>query len=214
MTDSIPIDPSDQTPVPGQETHRLPAGAPPPPVEGTVRIEPEAMSEMLATGPMPDATLQLKTGPLPPPPPEPIPVASPYATHEMPPPAPRRRRTGLWITLAAILFAAGGLGGLALVRPDLLGLGASGAPAPAEAEMPVESAAPAPPPEAEVPPALRSYYEKALKGDANAMAVLGTMYYNGLNVPMNRTEGLKWLRRAADQGNAAAKKQLTQLEGR
>jgi len=46
------------------------------------------------------------------------------------------------------------------------------------------------------------------------MAILGTMYYNGLNVPADRAEGLKWLRRAADLGNAAAQKQLQQLEAR
>lgn len=221
MTESTPIDPSDLTPVPGQETLRVPSGLPSPPAEGTVRLDSGAMAEALATGPAPDQTLQLKTGPLPPPPPhESVSVApSPYATHEMPPAVPRSRK-GLWLGLIAAVLVAGGLGTLALLRPDLLGLGGSEADAPVESEtLPQADAAgtpdlPAPIPEVEVPPALRSYHEKALKGDANAMAVLGTMYYNGLNVPMDRAEGLKWLRRAADQGNAAAKKQLSQMEGR
>lgn len=220
MTDSTPIDPSDLTPVPGQEPLRVPSGPPSPPAEGTVRLDPGALAEALATGPAPDQTLQLRTGPVPPPPPESVPVApSPYATHEMPPAAPRSRK-GLWLGLAAAVVVAGGLGGLALLRPDLLGLGGPAVEGPAPDEAPPQTSAgtapeiPAPPPEAEVPPALRSYHEKALKGDANAMAVLGTMYYNGLNVPVDRAEGLKWLRRAADGGNAAAKKQLAQLEGR
>lgn len=220
MTESTPIDPSDLTPVPGQETLRVPAGPPPPPAEGTVRLDPDALAEALATGPAPDQTLQLKTGPVPPPPPASIPVdPSPYATHEMPPATPRSRK-GLWLGLIATAAVIGGLGTLAFLRPDLLGLGGSAVEASTPAEMPSQADAvepsdlPAPPVEVEVPPALRSYHEKALKGDANAMAVLGTMYYNGLNVPANRPEGLKWLRRAADQGNAAARKQLAELEGR
>lgn len=214
MTDSTPIEPSDPTPVPGQETLRLPTGMPLPPAEGTVRLDPGAVAEAMATGPAPDQTLQIRTGPLPPPPPpDAVMVApSPYATHEMPPAAPRSRK-GLWFAVAAAVLVAGSLGALALLRPSLLGLGGpeTGASAP-PAEAVAASEAPAPDLEAEVPPALRSYHEKALKGDANAMAVMGTMYYNGLNVPADRAEGLKWLRRAAEQGNAAAKKQLAQLE--
>ncbi len=227
MTDPTPldpIDPSDLTPVPGLETQRLPVGLPPvPSVEGTVRIDPLGVAEALSTGPLPDQTLQLNTGPLPPPPPPvPTPVPpSPYTTHELPPPpSPTRRHTGRWIALGAGLLAVMALGGLILARPDLLGLkDRAAAPQTEPAPLPPEAPAPplvspAIPEEAEVPPALRSYHEKALRGDANAMAVLGTMYYNGLNVPANRAEGLKWLRRAAEKGNTAARKQLSQMEGR
>lgn len=222
MTDPMPIDPSDQTPVPGQETHRLPAGMPLPPVEGTIRLEAEGVAEALSTGALPDQTLQLKTGPPPPPPPPLVlpPVPSPYTTHPLPPPPAVKRGIGLWAALAGAALLGAALGGLALFRPGLLGLGARDdapqveASAPAAEDLPPPAAVATPPRGAEVPPALRSYHDKALKGDANAMAVLGTMYYNGLNVPADRAEGLKWLRRAADQGNAAAKKQLAQLEGR
>lgn len=217
-----PIDPSDLTPVPDLATLRLPVGPPPPPpAEGTIRLEAEGIAEALSTGALPDQTLQLKTGPPPPPPPPGAvsPVPSPYTTHELPPPAVRRR-TGRWAILTGGVLLAAVLGGLALFRPGLLGLGTpregppAEADAQAEAELPPATASQEAPREAEVPPALRSYHEKALKGDANAMAVLGTMYYNGLNVPADRAEGLKWLRRAADAGNAAAKKQLAQLDGR
>jgi TPR repeat protein len=62
-----------------------------------------------------------------------------------------------------------------------------------------------------VPPALRSYYDKAATGDASAMRMLGTMYYNGLNVPQDSKEGILWYRKAAAAGSVAAKKDLEQL---
>ncbi len=63
----------------------------------------------------------------------------------------------------------------------------------------------------EVPAVLLPYLEKASQGDAGAMRMLGTMYYNGLNVPMDRKEGVKWYRKAAAAGNVAARKDLEQL---
>jgi TPR repeat protein len=62
-----------------------------------------------------------------------------------------------------------------------------------------------------VPPALRPYYERAVTGDASAMRMLGTMYYNGLNVPQDAREGIRWYRKAAAAGSVAAKKDLEQL---
>jgi len=55
-----------------------------------------------------------------------------------------------------------------------------------------------------VVPALRPYYDRAVAGDAGAMRVLGDMYCQGLNVPRDTAEGLRWLRRAAAAGNADA----------
>jgi TPR repeat protein len=42
------------------------------------------------------------------------------------------------------------------------------------------------------------------QGDANAQFNVGSMYDDGLGVPQNYKEALKWYRLAADQGNAAA----------
>ena len=69
---------------------------------------------------------------------------------------------------------------------------------------------PAPDP-SEIPPALRTYYDQAQEGDASAMRMLGTMYYNGLNVRKNKAEGIRWFRKAANAGSVAAHKDLEQL---
>jgi len=129
------------------------------------------------------------------------------------PSAPRR---GMplwgWAGITAVLLGLAG-GGLYFLRPDLLGLGNSesnqqDAPSEAMATQPREEAAPDP------PPALRPYFEKAEKGDASAMRMLGVMYFNGLNVPRDEKEGMKWYRKAADAGSKAAQKELKLLEGR
>ncbi len=65
---------------------------------------------------------------------------------------------------------------------------------------------------ANLPEQMRPAYEKALAGDPNAMRFLGVCYVNGLGVPANRTEGLKWYRRAAAAGSAAAQRDLQALE--
>ena len=62
-----------------------------------------------------------------------------------------------------------------------------------------------------IPPTLRPYYDKAVTGDASAMRMLGTMYYNGLNVPQDTREGIRWYRKAAAAGSVAAAKDLEQL---
>ena len=64
---------------------------------------------------------------------------------------------------------------------------------------------------AAVPPALRPYLDRAEEGDATAMRMLGTMYYNGLNVRKNKQEGIRWFRKAAASGSVAARKDLEQL---
>jgi len=43
------------------------------------------------------------------------------------------------------------------------------------------------------------------------MRMLGTLYYNGLNVPQDRDEGIRWYRKAAAAGSVAARKDLEQL---
>ena len=66
-------------------------------------------------------------------------------------------------------------------------------------------------------------YEKAIKGDAKALAELrgraekgdaraqfnlGLMYQNGQGVAKDEVEAVKWYRKAADQGNAFAQNNL------
>lgn len=124
----------------------------------------------------------------------------------------KKRPLWLWAGLAAlalVLIATG----LYFIRPELLGLGASEASSPEtipEAPTPQTQTVEAPAPE--IPPALRAYFEKAEKGDPAAMRMLGVMYYNGLNVPRNAPEGLKWYRKAANAGSMAAQKELRLLE--
>ncbi|HLO68651.1 MAG TPA: hypothetical protein VK188_16625 [Holophaga sp.] len=65
--------------------------------------------------------------------------------------------------------------------------------------------------EPEVSPSVRPYLERARQGDAEAMQMLGTMYYNGLNVRQDRKEGIRWFRRAAKAGSVAARRDLEQL---
>lgn len=64
-----------------------------------------------------------------------------------------------------------------------------------------------------VPPAARATLEQAKAGDVRAMHMLGLMYYNGLNIPQDREKGLYWLRRAAEEGSAGARAELSQIEG-
>ena len=63
----------------------------------------------------------------------------------------------------------------------------------------------------DVPQALKPYLDRAEQGDASAMRMLGTMYYNGLNVRKNKPEGVRWFRKAAEGGSVAARKDLEQL---
>ncbi len=60
--------------------------------------------------------------------------------------------------------------------------------------------------------ALKPYLDAAQAGDTNAMRMLGAMYYHGLDLPRNRTEGLKWYRKAAESGSKVAQEELKQLE--
>lgn len=60
-------------------------------------------------------------------------------------------------------------------------------------------------------PVVRPYLDRAAQGDPNAMRMLGTMYYNGLNVRQDRKEGIRWFRKAAAAGSVAARRDLEQL---
>lgn len=199
-------------------TVRLQAGPPAPPAE-----EDPAATRMLPVG---DPALPIATQVMPigaPAPPDPLDHPGDARTIEIPPhqlPSPERKGMPVWAWAAigalALLLVAGGLW---LLRPELLGGGTAtenGEAAPSE--MAQESGtAPATLPEAtpaDVPPALRPYLEKAEKGDAAAMRMLAVMYYQGLNVPRNEREGLKWYRRAAEAGSGAAQKELKILEGK
>jgi TPR repeat protein len=64
---------------------------------------------------------------------------------------------------------------------------------------------------ADAPPVVRPYLDRAAQGDPNAMRMLGTMYYNGLNIRQDRKEGVRWFRKAAAAGSVAARRDLEQL---
>lgn len=49
---------------------------------------------------------------------------------------------------------------------------------------------------------------RAEKGDADAQALLGFMYFNGEGVPPNYAEAVRWSRKAADQGQVQAQYNL------
>ena len=48
----------------------------------------------------------------------------------------------------------------------------------------------------------------AEQGDANAQALLGKMYEEGVGVKQDNVKAVKWYRRAAEQGNAEAQSML------
>ena len=48
----------------------------------------------------------------------------------------------------------------------------------------------------------------AEQGDADAQNDLGICYENGVGVPQNYTEAVKWYRKSAEQGNATAQNNL------
>jgi TPR repeat protein len=54
------------------------------------------------------------------------------------------------------------------------------------------------------PTALSTLRPLSARGDADAQATLGLMYYSGKGVPQENAAALKWFRLAAEQGNAKA----------
>jgi hypothetical protein len=63
-----------------------------------------------------------------------------------------------------------------------------------------------------VPPKMQADLAKARAGDAKAMHMLGVSFFYGLDVQQNKTEGLRWMRKAALAGNEKAKSDLRQME--
>lgn len=55
------------------------------------------------------------------------------------------------------------------------------------------------------------YYSAAQKNHTNSMYQVGLKYVNGLGVYQNKYEGLKWLKKAADNGSAEAWEAYTQV---
>ena len=106
-----------------------------------------------------------------------------------------RSMPGPWLVLGSVALAIVIWAGATILRKHPAA-GPGAAPA-AAADQP--------------PPPLRAYYDRASNGDVSAMRMLGTMYYNGLNVPQDMKEGVRWYRKAAAAGSVAAAKDLEQL---
>lgn len=56
--------------------------------------------------------------------------------------------------------------------------------------------------------AFKHYYKAAAFGDAKGEFYVGYMYENGLGVPSDRSEAIKWYRKAAEKGHDGAKDRL------
>jgi hypothetical protein len=112
-----------------------------------------------------------------------------------PPPAPGRRRYWIGGVVAVLILAAAALSYFRDRPSSAAGADLLDVTRPAK----------------DIPPTLRPYYDRAITGDASAMRMLGTMYYNGLNVPQDPKEGIRWYRKAAAAGSVAAAKDLEQL---
>lgn len=170
----------------------IPEGQPGP---ATTRTEPAAPATDLGRGTRPIPLAGAEGGPA-----QGQPGFSVYA------PAPPRVPLCCWVAVVSSLTSVV----LALL------LWQRTPPAPVPAAVPAAAAAPVPPPPAGTPEAfqaaLKPYLDAARAGDTNAMRMLGAMYYHGLDLPRDRTEGLKWYRKAAESGSQVAKDELRQLE--
>jgi hypothetical protein len=163
---------------------------------------PKVPEDSLATQPLP---VGLPPTPTPPPPPLPaVPPPPPQATttqsikfraplpEDRPGEPVHRPRKRFWaLGILAVVILGGSVAYFAL--------------APSGVTTPQETRAET------APAAVRPYLDRAAQGDSAAMRMLGTMYYNGLNVPQDRREGVKWYRKAAAAGNVAARRDLEQL---
>jgi len=58
------------------------------------------------------------------------------------------------------------------------------------------------------------YKKAAGQGNATAQYNLGTCYEDGNGVAKDNTQAADWYRKAADQGDADAKKAMERLEGK
>ena len=109
----------------------------------------------------------------------------------------------LWTRHRALCLGLGAAGVLLALAGGALLLARHQATAPQTSDAPDQPRT--------IPTSLVPYYERAQAGDVNAMRMLGTMYYNGLNVPQDMDEGIRWYRKAANAGSLAATKDLAQL---
>ena len=62
--------------------------------------------------------------------------------------------------------------------------------------------------------ALQKWLPLAEQGGAMAQAMIGSMYDEGMGVPKNDAEAVKWLIKAAEQGHENAKRHLKYLEAK
>ncbi len=62
--------------------------------------------------------------------------------------------------------------------------------------------------------ALREFQPLAEQGDAGAQYNLGLLYRQGLGVPQDDAEAVKWYRKAAEQGDATAQSRLGIMYGK
>ena len=142
----------------------------------------------------------------------PIPVdpdadkVKPFHTPTFGGPEPPRKEIPVccWVAVVSSLTS--------VVLAAMLWVRTPAAPAPTPQAVPAPATKAAPPagsPEA-FQAALKPYLDAAQAGDTNAMRMLGTMYYHGLDLPRNREEGLKWYRKAAASGSKVAAQELKQ----
>jgi hypothetical protein len=125
------------------------------------------------------------------------------------PPEPPRRDIPISFWVAGLSLAGN------LVLAVLLWMRPAATTIPARGQPPGLPAAASGPPQGSPEAfqvALKPYLDAAQAGDTSAMRMLGAMYYHGLDLPRNRTEGLKWYRKAAESGSKIAREELRQLE--
>ena len=160
--------------------------------------EPPPLPPSRAAAPRPEEVFATRHMPLQPPA---VPAASPIQA-AAPAAAPGKGSGKLWIGLVGGV-ALVGMGLLAWLRPDLLGLGGGGS-----GRAPFAgTGAPR-----DVPPALKATKDKADAGDAAAMRYLGTCYANGLGVPRDVEAAKHWFRKAAEAGSQSAREELANLQ--
>lgn len=208
MHDPERPEPNGPEPSPG-DTVRLPAGAPSLDPRATQKLPLKALVEaaeaMKVTPPSPDEApdqtqrLILPTAGDPPIRTQKLALPAGAAGQtELPPPPARKPESKGWKGPLA-------LGALALLGAAIYFLFSRGTTVPSPA-------APASPVAEVDPPGAQAYLEQAKAGDANAMRMLGVMYYYGLNVPQDREKGLGWYRKAAEKGSEAARAELAKLD--
>ena len=130
------------------------------------------------------------------------PLIPPLATYQPIPVEPVAKGSKLWIPIVILtaIIAAGGIYATFLsTSAKSKALMPKAGPTPSEPSLPV-------------PPSLQPTLDLARAGDAKAMHLLGVSFFYGQDVPRNRVEGIRWLRKAAAAGSESAKSDLRQME--